>query len=128
MLVEGIWNRGGRVARFLGIALSAPEVQSQEANLGEGEPDQSRDRFARRGVGRRPRVDKDIHFLDPAWVCETIQKINNCDILQPWRGVIFLTSNHEVESVEEVTDLHRVGYSFLEDLRKGRSFTIVMGI
>ncbi len=122
VLVEGIWNReaelpdwSDRIFRHLKFDLKSPIwVKENLINLGIDSLEEEWEYAAW--------IDKDIQFLNPNWSCETIQKLNECDILQPWSRVIFLAANHEVESVEGVTDFQLEGFSFLEDSRGVMSF------
>jgi len=40
-------------------------------------------------------IDRDIEFINPNWVDESIEKLKTCDLLQPWTQCVFLNSNFE---------------------------------
>ena len=42
-------------------------------------------------------LDKDIHFLNPNWDIDTINKLKEYDIIQPWSRVLFLNKNYEID-------------------------------
>ena len=42
-------------------------------------------------------LDKDIHFFNPNWDIDTINKLKEYDIIQPWSRVLFLTKNYEID-------------------------------
>jgi len=43
--------------------------------------------------------DRDIYFLNPSWVEETIEKLKVYDIVQPWSEIIHLNSNNELQMI-----------------------------
>jgi hypothetical protein len=45
--------------------------------------------------------DRDLYFLNPFWVEETINKLKIKDIIQPWSEVIHLNSNNELEIIKK---------------------------
>jgi len=47
--------------------------------------------------------DRDIMFLNPMWVEQTIDKLKTNDIVQPWAEVIHLNQRHELELIKKET-------------------------
>jgi hypothetical protein len=54
--------------------------------------------------------DRDIMFLNPMWVEQTIDKLKTNDIVQPWAEVIHLNQHHELELIKK--ELRQDFYSF----------------
>ena len=96
VLVEGIWNResqlpdfSDRIFRHLTFGLDGPIwVKENLINLGIASLGDEWECAAW--------IDKDIHFLNPDWAKETMRKLEEVDILQPWSRVLFLNSRYEV--------------------------------
>jgi hypothetical protein len=45
-------------------------------------------------------IDKDLTFLNPNWVEETLQKLEYCDLVQPWSECVFLNNKFEIGNVD----------------------------
>jgi hypothetical protein len=43
--------------------------------------------------------DRDIYFLNPSWVEQTIEKLKTHDIIQPWSELLLLNSHHEPDFI-----------------------------
>jgi hypothetical protein len=58
-------------------------------------------------------IDRDILFCNPNWVQESIDKLQECDIIQPWKECVFLDAyNHvDVSSVVEKGGVSFLNYS-----------------
>ena len=97
ILVEGIWNKeaelpyfGDLVYKHLKFELSSPIwVKENLINLGI----QSLNGDWEYACW----LDKDIHFLSPNWDIDTINKLKEYDIIQPWSRVLFLNKNYEID-------------------------------
>lgn len=97
VLVEGIWNRDSqlpdfsdRIFRHLTFGLGGPLwVKENLINLGIKSLGDDWQYAAW--------IDKDIQFLNPDWATETMRKLEEVDILQPWSRVLFLNSRYEVK-------------------------------
>ena len=97
VLVEGIWNREAelldcsyRIFRHLKFDLQSPIwVKENLINLG----------IESLGVDWEfaAWIDKDIQFINPDWAEETMLKLEESDILQPWSRILFMNKNHEVD-------------------------------
>jgi len=48
--------------------------------------------------------DRDIHFLNPLWVEDTIEKLKIYDIVQPWSEIIHLNSSHKLDVISKRED------------------------
>jgi hypothetical protein len=58
--------------------------------------------------------DRDIYFLNPLWVEETIEKLKTHDIIQPWSEVLLLNSRHEPDFIN--TGVKQLNFSFKSKL------------
>jgi len=45
-------------------------------------------------------IDRDIMFCNPNWVTESISKLQDFDLIQPWKECLFLNNKHEHESID----------------------------
>jgi hypothetical protein len=123
VLVEGIWNReaelpdwSGRIFRHLKFDLQSPIwVKENLINLGIKSLGEEWEYAAW--------IDKDIQFLNPAWAQETVLKLEQCDLLQPWSRLLLLDEFYEVlDDYENVTGS---GFGMLhetKDIKGGKSF------
>lgn len=48
--------------------------------------------------------DRDIYFLNPSWVEQTIEKLKTHDIVQPWSEVIHLNAFHSLDFINKQQD------------------------
>jgi hypothetical protein len=47
-------------------------------------------------------VDRDIEFLNQNWVNETIESLNNFDVIQPWSHVLYLNENKDIQCFTQI--------------------------
>jgi hypothetical protein len=60
-------------------------------------------------------IDRDIEFLKETWVDETIESLNNFDIIQPWSHILYLNENKNIQSLyKNVKDCISACYFILE--------------
>lgn len=45
-------------------------------------------------------IDRDVVFCNPNWIQETIEQLQTCDLIQPWRECCFLNDQHEHDPLE----------------------------
>jgi hypothetical protein len=96
ILVEGIWNKeselpnvGDLVHNHLKFELTSPIwVKENLINLGIQ---------SLKNWEYACWLDKDIYFLNPNWDIDTINKLKEYDIIQPWSRVLFLNKNYEID-------------------------------
>jgi len=48
--------------------------------------------------------DRDIYFLNPFWVEQTIEKLKTHDVIQPWSEVIHLNSSYNLDFISKQKD------------------------
>ena len=97
ILVEGIWNKeaelqdfSGYVYKHLKFDLQSPIwVKENLINLAIQSLNNDWEYVCW--------LDKDIHFLNPNWDIETINKLKEYDIIQPWSRVLYLNKNYEID-------------------------------
>jgi hypothetical protein len=97
ILVEGIWNKEAELQDFsdsvykhLKFDLQSPIwVKENLINLGIQSLNNDWEYVCW--------LDKDIHFLNPNWDIDTINKLKEYDIIQPWSRVLFLNKNYEID-------------------------------
>lgn len=49
--------------------------------------------------------DRDIYFLNPLWVEQTIEKLKTHDIIQPWSEIIHLNASNELQIMHRKTNI-----------------------
>lgn len=97
ILVEGIWNKEAELQDFsdcvykhLKFDLQSPIwVKENLINLGIQSLNNDWEYVCW--------LDKDIHFVNPNWDIDTINKLKEYDIIQPWSRVLFLNKNYEID-------------------------------
>ena len=97
IVAEGIWNREAELPNFgdlvynhLKFELTSPIwVKENLINLGIQSLNNDWEYVCW--------LDKDIHFLNPNWDIETINKLKEYDIIQPWSRVQFLNKSFEID-------------------------------
>ena len=98
IVVEGIWNKEAKLPSLgllvhdhLRFDLASPIwVKENLINLGIQSLGDEWDYACW--------LDKDIHFLNPNWDIDTINKLAVHDIIQPWSRCLFLTNEYELDS------------------------------
>ena len=122
VLVEGIWNReaalpdfSSPLVRHLKFDLQSPIwVKENLINLGMASLGEEWECAAW--------IDKDHLFLNPEWTRDTVRKLRDCEILQPWSRVLSLNQDHEPEDLERVEVFRQQGLAGLSDPRGMESF------
>jgi hypothetical protein len=102
ILVEGIWNKEAELQDFsdsvykhLKLELQSPIwVKENLINLGI----QSLNGDWEYACW----LDKDIYFLNPNWDVDTINKLKEYDIIQPWSRVQFLNKAYEIDMLRNI--------------------------
>jgi len=97
IIVEGIWNKEAELQDFsnsvykhLKFDLQSPIwVKENLINLGIQSLNNDWEYVCW--------LDKDIHFLNPNWDIETINKLKEYDIIQPWSRLQFLNKSYEID-------------------------------
>ena len=97
IVAEGIWNKdanlpnfGDLVYKHLKFELQSPIwVKENLINLGIQSLNNDWEYVCW--------LDKDIHFVNPNWDIDTINKLKEYDIIQPWSRVLFLNKNYEID-------------------------------
>jgi hypothetical protein len=104
VLVEGIWNREAALPDF-----SSPHVRHLKFDLQS--PIWVKENLINLGIASLGEegecaawIDKDIQFLNPEWASETVRRLKDVDILQPWSRALFLDEDHEVEKELKKTE------------------------
>jgi hypothetical protein len=46
-------------------------------------------------------IDRDVAFANPFWVGNTIEKLKNCDVLQPWVECTYLDENFQTQNIKD---------------------------
>ena len=99
ILVEGIWNKEAKLQDFshsvykhLKLELQSPIwVKENLINLGI--------QSLKGNWEYACWLDKDIHFINPNWDIDTVNKLREYDIIQPWNRLQFLDDNYEVDLI-----------------------------
>jgi hypothetical protein len=97
IVAEGIWNKdanlpnfGDLVYKHLKFELQSPIwVKENLINLGIQSLNTDWEYVCW--------LDKDINFLNPNWDIDTINKLKEYDIIQPWSRVQFLNKSYEID-------------------------------
>jgi len=99
VLVEGIWNKEAELPSFNDLIYSHLKFDLQS-------PIWVKENLINLGLQSVEDweyacwLDKDIHFLNPNWDIDTINKLKDYNIVQPWTRLQFLDDNHEVDLID----------------------------
>ena len=69
-------------------------------------------------------IDRDVMFCNPNWASRSIEKLKECDVIQPWKEFLYLDKQFNYNTVDPIQSPspHLTSYSFgfmKESLRNG---------